>query len=544
MTHGLGHRLTRATLVTLVALAPAVATTAAPPASAASNDPLVTVTDGCGRVDSLTIDSGGRYWLQLLPDGKAAATSSAKPQLEDPVEDWAKYYGYIEFSGSWRRTSDLAKSYLLVRVLKDDGVRSFKYVSQVLAGAEGTAIRGTDQTKLTNEDCVQPEEPTFTDEEGSANDTVTIPSTPGVKYSGKPGVTPGKGTVTVTATAEKGFRLADEDGVPLPVSATRWTHTFDGTSPVEVPRGKAPAFRRGATIPASKGKPAGRGPNVVIVRYVPGVAWVVDGKQVKVTEKQTIVEVPVGDKASVEVQAVSADPKAFALSGETEWVVGMTPSTKPAAPRVVAAPGGVNLRKSPLTWSPAPGFPSYAKHNVRYRVVTLTKNNVRASAPWRPWLQETTLRNGLITAKPGTVIEVTAQSVANRRVSAWSAPTTVWFPLDVKGGGAKKFWTLRTEPGAIGSSMYGAHQRTSAWTTKTPTTNKVLLWFGTAPNGAPAAVYVDGKRVATVQTKAPRVRSRQMLKAIPVLWGKHVVTVVHAGKNGQTLRMDGVAYGR
>lgn len=98
--------------------------------------------------------------------------------------------------------------------------------------------------------------PTFTDEEGSARDTVAIPEVPGVKYSGKPGVTVGKGTMTVTATLAKGFRLASQDGAPLPEDQTRWTYTFDSTARVQVPANKAPTFRLGDVIPATKTKPA------------------------------------------------------------------------------------------------------------------------------------------------------------------------------------------------------------------------------------------------------------------------------------------------
>ncbi len=181
---------------------------------------------------------------------------------------------------------------------------------------------------------------------------------------------------------------------------------------------------------------------------------------------------------------------------------------------------------------------------MRYRVITLTKNGVRAAAPWRAWKQEFSSRSAVLAAKPGTLVEVQAQSVTGRAVSGWSAPTPVYFPLDVKAGGKKPFWATKMEKGALGNSMLTASQRTSAWTVRTPTTNRVAIWFGTAPTGAPAAVFVDGKRVATIQTKASKVRNRQMLKTIPVRWGSHVVTVVHAGKNGQTLRVDGVAYGR
>lgn len=85
--------------------------------------------------------------------------------------------------------------------------------------------------------------------------------------------------------------------------------------------------------------------------------------------------------------------------------------------------------------------------------------------------------------------------------------------------------------------------RSAAWTATTPTTNRVMVWFGTSPTGAPAAIYIDGRRVATVDTAGPT-KVRQMLKPIPVAWVRHVVTVVHVGPTGRSLRIDGAAYGR
>ena len=73
---------------------------------------------------------------------------------------------------------------------------------------------------------VTPAAPTFTDLDGTANDTVTIPSVTGVQYSigGTPraaGAYPASGTVTVTAAAASdGYQLASG-------ATTSWTSTFD-----------------------------------------------------------------------------------------------------------------------------------------------------------------------------------------------------------------------------------------------------------------------------------------------------------------------------
>lgn len=70
---------------------------------------------------------------------------------------------------------------------------------------------------------VEPSAPQFTDEDGAANDTYTIPETEGVEYlvDGEvvaAGTYAGEGTVTITARALPGYKLAGD---------VEWTFTFD-----------------------------------------------------------------------------------------------------------------------------------------------------------------------------------------------------------------------------------------------------------------------------------------------------------------------------
>lgn len=414
MTHGPG-RFATATLAALCALAPATVATAAGTPTSTTGGGTATITDGCGRVDRVVGDSS--LYVEALPDGKAGkvsdtATTTAiadirkKAPAERTEEDWVLLSGYVPLTGGeWRRAMDTSKSYVQVRVLAYDKDGRFEPVPLELAGADSaTAVIGTESFRITNEDCVTPTEPTFTDEDGSDKDTVTIPQATGVKYSGKPGTSPGKGTVTVVATPDKGYRFADADGVPVPAEGTRWTHTFDGTAPASVPDDKTPVLRLGAVIPATKTKPASRGPNVVVLRYVPGVSWIVDGKTVKVAEKSPIVEVPVGAKTSVEVQAVSADPKAYVLDGTSQWTVELGGDA--TLPTVLVPTSAVALGASTVAWTPPADFADAPKFNVRVRPITLTKNNVRATRPWQPWLQEFSGTSLVLKAKPGTVVEV------------------------------------------------------------------------------------------------------------------------------------------
>ncbi|MET3176378.1 UNVERIFIED_ORG: subtilisin family serine protease [Arthrobacter sp. UYCu721] len=69
---------------------------------------------------------------------------------------------------------------------------------------------------------------TFTDLDGMAEDSYTVPTSEGVQYmlgdaAIVAGTHPGSGTVSVIATAAEGYILADE-------AVKEWTHTFDGAS--------------------------------------------------------------------------------------------------------------------------------------------------------------------------------------------------------------------------------------------------------------------------------------------------------------------------
>lgn len=98
---------------------------------------------------------------------------------------------------------------------------------------------------------VTPAAVTFTDEDGTAADTYTIPDTEGVDYvvNGTvtaPGTYPGTGTVTVTARAKTDYVLADGAG-------TSWSNTFASTMAVTP---AAPVFTDKPstyTVPATTG---------------------------------------------------------------------------------------------------------------------------------------------------------------------------------------------------------------------------------------------------------------------------------------------------
>src|SRR5690606_34261469 len=108
---------------------------------------------------------------------------------------------------------------------EDFVVTGFEYLTGLEAGEAGS--RPVEVT---------PAEVTFTDEDGTEDDTYTVPWDVGVEYvvDGAvvaPGTYPGSGTVTVTAVPLDGFQPAEG-------ATTEWTHTFSTgggtpTDPVE-----------------------------------------------------------------------------------------------------------------------------------------------------------------------------------------------------------------------------------------------------------------------------------------------------------------------
>jgi hypothetical protein len=138
--------------------------------------------------------------------------------------------------GSYQRLDLLAAMTASVQV-GDDGSMT---VNGVRVDADGVPV-AVDPVVVT------PGEVTFTDRDGTADDTYTIPGTEGVEYvvDGRvvePGAHPATGTVAVTARpAGDGYVLADG-------AAREWSHTFSA--------GTGPAPRPSPTEPANPSKPS------------------------------------------------------------------------------------------------------------------------------------------------------------------------------------------------------------------------------------------------------------------------------------------------
>lgn len=512
------------------------------PASAATpSTARTTVFDGCGRVDHLEIQGpDGLYTIAFPGLTRSITLPGAKSPVKVPAEDTVYVSGG---KGTWTRTSDdvdaQAAKGLWIKVLDPQN----RYVPL----SAGAGARGTETFLFTNEDCVTPEAPTFDDQVGSANDTVTIPQVYGVKYSGKPGTTAAKGTVTVTATAEKGFRLASRDGNPLSLSQTTWSHTFDASASFRVPSDKAPTFRKGRTITKTvNGKTTTEvEPNVVIVQHVPGVTWIVDGKPVKTTDKQPKLEIKVDDKISVAVEAVSADAALYKLNGQTEWIVGAMSSRASKVPVLSAPPGlaGIPNGRAGVRWSVPFGVVGDYTYDVQFRTISL-KGTRRVTSPWKNWAIDTPLKQGTLNGKPGGVYEVRSRSIdSTGKASAWSRGTRVVVPLDITTG-PRPHWKRSLDKTAVSGTLVTSVRKGATWTTKTVATDRITIWYSAGPMGGRAKVYVDGKHRGWIGSFSRTAKPRQTV-SIPTTWGRHTVKIVNDSTGRRTqVALDGIAYNR
>ena len=158
---------------------------------------------------------------------------------------------------------------------------------------------------------VTPAAPTFTDQPGTASDTVTIPATPGVAYriggAEQPaGPQPATGTVAVTATPKPGYAFTQG-------ATTSWSATFTTTRTSVT--AAAPTFT----------DLNGTSSDTVTIPAVTGVAYSIGG-----TARSAGTYPATG---TVTVTAAAASD-AYQLTGTTSWTFTFDPATyvTPAAP--------------------------------------------------------------------------------------------------------------------------------------------------------------------------------------------------------------------
>jgi hypothetical protein len=200
---------------------------------------------------------------------------------------------------------------------------------------------------------------TFSDGNGTNNDTYTVPTSEGIDYrvNGETvpaGTYPGTGTVTVTATATEGFAVA-------PDVAASWTTTFKATpysvSPAAVLFSDQLGAKDGTyTVPATTGVDYLVGGNVVAAGTYAGVG-------------------------TVTVTAVAKTDYVISSGAAASWTLTFKGDLIGAAPKITGTPKvGYVLTAVPGTWSPTPVTLSYQWYRSGVAVAGATAATYRLPA--------------------------------------------------------------------------------------------------------------------------------------------------------------------
>ncbi|WP_436530402.1 N-acetylmuramoyl-L-alanine amidase [Actinoplanes sp. HUAS TT8] len=146
------------------------------------------------------------------------------------------------------------------------------------------------------------------------------------------------------------------------------------------------------------------------------------------------------------------------------------------------------------------------------------------------------------TAKPGASITytVTARDVAgNSRVGTVARKVPLVAESSAKKTGT---WTTRKSSSYLGGRALAATKKNTKLTYAF-TGRSAALMFSRGTATGKADIYLDGKKVATVDTRSSSTKYRQVLWARSLTAGKHTVVVVVAGTSGRpTVVADGLAY--
>ncbi len=195
----------------------------------------------------------------------------------------------------------------------------------------------------------------------------------------------------------------------------------------------------------------------------------------------------------------------------------------------------VGLRTGTVTTTAVPVAVAYkASDAVKLYTVTATKP-VRANLAPAGTAWNTTVRPGASTA-----FSLTARDASlNTRTTAVTSKTTLLAETKGKRTGT---WTARTSSGYLSGKALAATKKNTKLTYAFTGRSAALIFSRGAATGK-ADIYLDGKKVATVDTRSSTTKYRQALWAKSFKAGKHTVVVVVAGTSGRaTVVADGLAY--
>lgn len=399
--------------------------------------------------------------------------------------------------------------------------------------------------------------PTASDQAGSKNDSVVLSYVPGVRWR--------VGSRDVTVTANDPVVEVPTGGaasvrvIALPTDSS---YRINGTSAWTL------AFKTGlqVTIPASKlpvaNDQSGTENDSVTVYAVDGVTWTVGTTEVVFDKGETSKTIKTGGLENVTVTASLGGSSSGGgsgkgglastvdteLAGQNSWDMMFNTAVKSISARPSAAArtteAGITPRQSVVRWAQPARLRGPATYDVAFRIVNVTAAGKRMPGSWKPWLGSTKATSGVFTGLPGGVYEVSVRATgADGTVSAWSAPSRVIVPLDIRSGG--KGWKLVIDKKAASSTLVTTSLRGATWATVTPATDRIMAWVGTGPTNGYVNVVVDGKLRARINTWSARPHARQMLINVPVEWGKHRLAFVNAPIGKRTVtKLDALAYNR
>lgn len=226
--------------------------------------------------------------------------------------------------------------------------------------------------------------------------------------------------------------------------------------------------------------------------------------------------------------------RAVHVSGATAVTPAYQVYADVTAPAFPAAPAP-NLRTGTYSTTSAPVTVSFrATDNVKLWTVTASKptaaNLATTATAWYTAMRPGTNTTFTLTARdvPGNARTVSVVRKANLLAETKAA----------RGGS----WSSRSSGSYLGGKALAA-TRKNAKLTYTFTGRSAALLFSRGAQTGQAYVYLDGKKVATIDTKSSKTLYRQALFVRSLTAKKHTLAVVVVGTNGRpTVVSDGLAY--
>ncbi|MEU4156853.1 N-acetylmuramoyl-L-alanine amidase [Actinoplanes sp. NPDC026670] len=170
--------------------------------------------------------------------------------------------------------------------------------------------------------------------------------------------------------------------------------------------------------------------------------------------------------------------------------------------------------------------------NLKFAGYTVTSPRAATLGPVASWST---------TVKPGTSSwNITARDVAGNTRAAWMSRSVV---LSAETAAKKSgTWSKRTGSSYLGGKALAATGK-NAKLTWTFTGRSAALLFSRGSKTGKVYVYLDGKKVATIDTRSAGTKYRQALWVSSTTVKKHTVAIVVAGTSGRpTVVSDGLAY--